>query len=148
MNFSPEDIVRFQAFLNQLSATANTQSEPSSSASHASGTSSILLAPSQSAGSSIPGIPPITQLYHSNRLSQQGQPASSSGIQTTLPHAFIGTRLNLPTTGTANQARLASARNSIPRQVSLPSRGRRRTAAQQPPVLPRALSGINQCFLN
>jgi hypothetical protein len=98
-----------------------------------------------SSSASFPSeIPPIIQHYHSNRQA----PALQSVSQSPAFHPFIGTRLNLPATSIANQARLASASNTIPRQVSLPVRGRRRTA-QQPPRLPRFLPkvSVDDCLI-
>jgi hypothetical protein len=95
-------------------------------------------------------IPSVTQLYHSNRqghpIFQPGSQSQSSGF-----HPLIGTRLNLPTTSIANQARLASANNTLPRQVSLPIRGRRRAMIQQAPVLARSVSKkvtIDDCLIS
>ncbi len=131
-NFSPEDIARFQVFLHQLTASScqlsavppatvitqpivqMTSSGPLSS--------SAFQTPSSPAMSSLvqTGIPPITQLYcpSLNQPLQQGHPAPPADPPAF--HPFIGTRLNLPATNIANQARLASASSSIPRQVLLP----------------------------
>jgi hypothetical protein len=81
---------------------------------------------------------------------QQGHPAPPPVGHPPAFHPLVGTRLNLPATSTANQARLASASSSIPRQVSLPQRGRRRTAALLPPILPRTApkATIDQCFIS
>lgn len=149
-NFTAEEVATyFQAFLNQLSAS-ETSTEPSSSLATAS-----VSASQTSSSSAVPliraGIPPITQLY---QPSQQGvgHPAPNSFPVSQPPafHPFIGTRPNLPATSIANQARLASAQNTIPRQVSLPRRGRRRGVAQQPPILSRSSSkiSIQQCFVS
>ena len=63
--------------------------------------------------------------HHSALLLNRQGSASQPMLQASGFHPFIGTRLNLLATGIANQARLASASNTIPRQVSLPLRGRR-----------------------
>jgi hypothetical protein len=99
-----------------------------------------LIASSVSASPVIPslshtGISPITQLYHSTR---QEHSTSQTGF-----HPFIGARLNLPSTSIANQARLASASNTIPRQVSLPIRGRRRNRVHQAPTLSRTVPKVS-----
>ena len=153
-NFTAEEIATyFQAFLNRLSTSEtqvlqNTPTGPPSSLATAS------VSPSQTPSSSaVPlartGIPPITQLYQS---AQQGHPAPSSFPVSQPPsfHPFIGTSQNLSATSIANQARLASAQNTIPRQVSLSQRGRRRGVAQQPPILSRTSSkiSIQQCFVS
>ena len=79
-------------------------------------------------------------------MSQSGFQSQPSGF-----HPLIGTRLNLPTTSIANQARLASANNTLPRQVSLPIRGRRRAMVLQAPVLPRIVSKkvtVDDCLVS
>jgi hypothetical protein len=172
-NFSIEEVASyFQAFLNRISASETpivqtTSTEPPSS----SATASVLTSHSSAVPLTRAGIPPITQLYQPSQQghpapspfpasqptqlyqpSQQGHPAPSPFPVSQPPafHPFIGTRLNLPATSIANQARLASAQNTIPRQVSLPQRGRRRGVAQQPPILPRTSSkvSIQQCFVS
>ena len=155
-NLSPEDIARFQAFLHQLVLTPSPQ--PSAIPPTPVATQPILQVPSSQApssstaiGSSVlqGGIPPITHLYHSSQPLPQGHPAPPPAGQPPAFHPFIGTGLNLPSTTIANQARLASASTSIPHRVSLPHQGRRRTAAQLPPILPRtAKVTIDQCFIN
>jgi hypothetical protein len=160
-NLSPEDIARFQAFLHQLATpspqlstippTTVTTTQPIVQVPSAGPSLSQAPSTSTAIGSSVvqAGIPPITHLYHSSQPLSQGHPAPPPAGQPPAFHPFIGTRLNLPTTGIANQARLASASASIPRQVSLPHRGRRRTAAQLPPILPRpAKVAIDQCFIS
>ena len=157
-NFSAEEVATyFQAFLNRLSSsetpvvqsTPTEHTEPLSSLA----TSASVPASQTPSSSTVPltraGIPPITQLY---QPSQQGHPAPSPFPASQPPafHPFIGTRPNLPATSIANQARLASAQNTIPRQVSLPQRGRRRGAAQNPPILSQNSSkiSIQQCFVS
>ena len=159
-NFSPEDIARFQAFLHQLVVTPSPQptippttvaTQPIVQVPSAGPSSSQAPSQSTAIGSSViqGGIPPITHLYHSSQPLPQGHPAPPPAGQPPAFHPFIGTRLNLPSTAIANQARLASASVSIPCQVSLPHRGRRRTAAQLPPILPRnAKVTIDQCFIS
>jgi len=117
----------------------------------------FILAPQTLSSSALPlgqaaqaGIPPITQLYQPSRLSHQGHPASLPASQPPAFHPFLGSGLNLPATSIANQARLASASTTIPRQVALPHRtSRRRGVASQPPVLSRATPqvSIQQCFV-
>jgi hypothetical protein len=161
-NLSPEDIVRFQAFLHQLVVAPSPQpstiaptivaTQPIVQVPYAGPSSSQAPPPSTAIGSSVVqgGIPPITHLYHSSQPLPQGHPAPPPAGQPPAFHPFIGTRLNLPSTAIANQARLASASASIPRQVSLSHRGRRRTAAQLPPILPRTTSKvtIDQCLIS
>ena len=148
-NFTAEEVATyFQAFLSRLSASG-TEPPPSSLATAS--VSATQASSSSAAPLTRAGIPPITQLY---QPLQQGHPApTSSSLPVSQPpafHPFIGTRPNLPATSIANQARLASAQNTIPCQVSLPQRGRRRGAAQQPPILSRTSSkiSIQQCFIN
>ena len=160
LNLSPEDIARFQAFLHQLQAPSPQLStippttfttQPTVQVPQAGPSSLQAPSPSTGAGSSVvqAGIPPITHLYHSSQPLPQGHPAPPPAGQPPAFHPFIGTRLNLPTRAIANQARLASASTSIPRQLSLPRRGRRRTAAQLPPILPRTSKAtIDQCFIS
>ena len=161
LNLSPEDIARFQAFLHQLQAPSpqlstipptTVTTQPIVQVPPAGPSSSQAPSPSTGTGSVVqvgPGIPPITHLYHSSQPLPQGHPAPPPAGQPPAFYPFIGTRLNLPTTAIANQARLASASTSIPRQLSLPRRGRRRTAAQLPPILPRtAKVTIDQCFIS
>lgn len=97
-------------------------------------------------------IPPVSQLYHPNRQGHlMSQSLAGFQLQPSGFHPLIGTRLNLPTTSIANQARLASANNTLPRQVSLPIRGRRRAIVQQAPVLPRFVSKkvtVDDCLVS
>jgi len=90
------------------------------------------------------GISPITQIYHSNR---PGHPTSQS--QSTGFHPLIGTRLNLPATTIANQARLALANNTLPCQVSLPVWCCCQAIVQQAPALSRSAPkiSINDCTI-
>ena len=93
--------------------------------------------------------PPVSQLYQSIRPHQPGQSetiASGSRPGTSFNPFLGGSSLNLPTAH-ANQARLASALSSIPRNPSLPRRGRR-GPAQHPPTLPssRKISISNNCL--
>jgi len=94
---------------------------------------------------------PITQLYQSSRQQPPPQgltttaPAMATRFQ---PYPGIGTLgLNLAT-GHANQARMASASATIPRQAQLPRRSRRtRGPAQSAPVLPQSRKPVlNDCL--
>ena len=151
---TPEDIARLRALLNQFPTPATPtmpqllSSSPASAVQPTGGTSLTPLSsvgvpvalsqgvlPQAVGANNLPGLPPITQLYHSNQLSQQGRPALQSGSQPSPFHPFLGPRPNLPSTAIANQVRLASASATLPHQVSLSRRGRRQGAAPQPPVL-------------
>jgi hypothetical protein len=92
---------------------------------------------------------PVSQPYQSIQPHQLGHPqaATSSTYRpnTSFNPFFGGAALNLPTAH-ANQARLASALSSIPRNPSLPRRGRR-GPAQHPPALPSSRKvSINNCL--
>jgi hypothetical protein len=170
-NFSPEDIARFQTFLNQLSTST---SQPIQAASNEPSSSSM-------ASNSLFGTSGLHILYifkistyvnfqdlhhlfrHLRpRLKQKFLLLPSSIIRIDKDITFInqdlshsyqdfGTRLNLPPTSIANQARLASADNTLPRQVSLPIRGRCRAIVQQAPVLARFASKkitIDDCLVS
>jgi hypothetical protein len=91
--------------------------------------------------------PPVSQLYQNVRPHQPGQPAAVTSRSGMAFNPFIGgAALSLPTAH-ANQARLASALTSIPRNPSLPRRGRRRGPAQHPPTLPSSRKvSINNCL--
>ena len=90
--------------------------------------------------------PPVSQLYRSIRPHQLGHPAATTSCPGTSFNPFFGgAALSLPTAH-ANQARLASALSSIPRNPSLPRRGRR-GPAQHPPALPSSRKvSINNCL--
>ena len=96
--------------------------------------------------------PPVSQLYQNVRSHQPqaglGHPAAVTSRPGTSFNPFLqvgGAALSLPTTH-ANQARMASALSSIPRNPSLPRRGRR-GPAQHPPALPSSRKvSINNCL--
>ena len=92
--------------------------------------------------------PPVSQLYQNIRPHQLGHPATTSTTyrpNTSFNPFLGGAALGLPTAH-ANQARLASALSSIPRNPSLPRRGRR-GPAQHPPALPSSRKvSINNCL--
>jgi hypothetical protein len=89
--------------------------------------------------------PPVSQLYI---RPHQPQPAATTSRPGTSFNPFLGlggAALSLPTAH-ANQARLASALSTIPRNPSLPRRGRR-GPAQHPPALPSSRKvSINNCL--
>ena len=94
--------------------------------------------------------PPVSQLYQNIRPQQSRHPSSSTITSRpgTSFNPFLqvgGAALSLPTAH-ANQARLASALSSIPRNPTLPRRGRR-GPAQHPPPLPSSRKvSINSCL--
>lgn len=89
--------------------------------------------------------PPVTQLYQNLRpfQPQAAPPTTRPGMSF---NPFLGgAALSLPTAH-ANQARLASALSTIPRNPSLPRRGRR-GPSQHPPALPSSRKvSINNCL--
>ena len=90
--------------------------------------------------------PPVSQPYHTIRPPQPQASTSITSHPGTSFNPFLGgAALSLPT-AQANQARLASALSSIPRNPSLPRRGRR-GPAQHPPALPSSRKvSINNCL--
>lgn len=94
--------------------------------------------------------PPVSQPYQNVqfRPHQPGHPATVTSRPATSFNPFLqvgNAALSLPTAH-ANQARMASALSSIPRNPSLPRRGRR-GPAQHPPALPSSRKvSINNCL--
>ena len=170
-NFSPEEVTRFHAFFSQLAASsaslAGSSTQPLAQASQAIAyplpslqvtgpsipiPSTYAPAPSHLVPSALsqiqgPGIPLITQLYQGSQV-QQGHPAPRASQPPSF-NPFIGTGLSLPNTSLANQARLASASSTLPRQPLLSRRGCRRGVAPQAPALPRlAAISIQNCIID
>ena len=89
-------------------------------------------------------VPSITQLYQNTRAQQHGHPAAAASLAPSF-HPFFGTGLNISTLH-VNQARLASASATIPRNPPLNRRRRGPSAAA--PTLPRVSSrmSIEKCM--
>jgi hypothetical protein len=113
----------------------------------------------QTAAATIP--PPITQLYQSRQHSASGHPSSGhpstpSSFQPFLGISSLGVGF---AAGHANQARLASAATTLPRQPTLSRRTSRsastrtRGPAIQPPAIPVELAPgsalhLRSCFVS
>jgi hypothetical protein len=105
-----------------------------------------------------PGIPaaacPITQLYQGSQALGSGHPSSTPTTPSFQPFLRINTLSLNVATGHANQACLASASASLPRQPALACRGRHtRGPAIHPPSLPLELAPgsslrIQSCFVS
>jgi hypothetical protein len=89
-------------------------------------------------------VPSITQLYQNTRAQQHGHPAAAAPSAPSF-HPFFGTGLNISTSH-VNQARLASASATIPRNP--PLNRRRRGPSATAPTLPRVSSRmtIEKCM--
>jgi hypothetical protein len=160
---SPQDLAQVQAQLLQLqnfitSIASSSQPGPSANVVH-------FAEPLVQHSSALPASTPVTERYQSARAlpavvnSSQGVqghpsslPAAPAGLgfpATSSQQPFLGMHslgLNLAT-GHVNQARLASASATIPRQPSLTRRGRRRGPAVHPPSLPNTRPDIRQCYV-
>ena len=111
--------------------------------------------PTQTAAATMP--PPITQLYQSNQHSghpSSGHPNTSSSFQPFLGISSLGAGF---AAGHANQARLASAATTLPRQPTLSRRTSRSTRTRgpaiQPPSIPVELAPgsalhLRSCFVS
>ena len=89
-------------------------------------------------------VPSITQLYQNTRAQHQGHPAAAASAVPSF-HPFFGTGLNISTSH-ANQARMASASATIPRNPPLNRRRQGPSAAA--PTLPQVSSRmtIEKCM--
>jgi hypothetical protein len=138
--FSLDELARLRALLQVVPTSTTPQMNPTSHP------ATVVPAPiplfSQTPSQTMATQPlPITQLYQSSRQQSLPQgPITAPSSAMFQPYPGIGTlSLNLAT-GHANQACMASASASIPRQAQLPRQTSRRTRgpAQSAPVLPQS----------
>ncbi|KAF8804651.1 hypothetical protein BYT27DRAFT_7213790 [Phlegmacium glaucopus] len=173
-NLSPEELARFHAYIQQGGSLTPSAPNPAPNPHPPAFQPTQVLAPRQpqstifspsqvsppslatshsqqpsglhAAQPSIVQPPPISQLYQNIRPHQLGHPATTASRPGTSFNPFLGGAALGLSTAHANQARLASALSTIPRNPSLSRRGRR-GPAQHPPALPSSRKvSINSCL--